>query len=57
MLQLNRKLNNKGRNVTLRMDAKYTDKDSKSISCRMPIFIWYRLLQVWIPHIRPTAII
>lgn len=32
MLQLNRKLNNKGRNVTLRMDAKYTDKDSKSIS-------------------------
>ena len=32
MLQLNRKFNNKGRNVTLRMDAKYTDKDSKSIS-------------------------
>lgn len=32
MFQLNRKLNNKGRNVTLRMDAKYTDKDSKSIS-------------------------
>ena len=32
MLQLNRKLNNKGRNVTLRMDAKYTGKDSKSIS-------------------------
>ena len=32
MLQLNRKLNNKGRNATLRMDAKYTDKDSKSIS-------------------------
>ena len=32
MLQLNRKLNNKGRNVTLRVDAKYTDKDSKSIS-------------------------
>lgn len=32
MLQLNRKLYNKGRNVTLRMDAKYTDKDSKSIS-------------------------
>ena len=32
MLQLNRKLNNKGRNVTLRMDAKYTDKNSKSIS-------------------------
>ena len=32
MLQLDRKLNNKGRNVTLRMDAKYTDKDSKSIS-------------------------
>ena len=32
MLQLNRKLNNKGRNVNLRMDAKYTDKDSKSIS-------------------------
>ena len=32
MLQLNRKLNNKGRYVTLRMDAKYTDKDSKSIS-------------------------
>lgn len=32
MLQLNRKLNNKGRNVTLRMDAKYTDKDNKSIS-------------------------
>ena len=32
MLQLNRKLNNKGRNVTLRMDAKYTDKDSRSIS-------------------------
>ena len=32
MLQLNRKLNNKGRDVTLRMDAKYTDKDSKSIS-------------------------
>lgn len=32
MLQLNRKLNNKGRNVTLRMDAKYTDKDSNSIS-------------------------
>ena len=32
MLQLNRKLNNKGRNVTLRMDAQYTDKDSKSIS-------------------------
>ena len=32
MLQVNRKLGNKGRNITLRMDAKYTDKDSKSIS-------------------------
>ena len=32
MLQINRKLGNKGRNITLRMDAKYTDKDSKSIS-------------------------
>ena len=32
MLQYNRKLNNKGRNVTLRMDARYTDSDSKSLS-------------------------
>ena len=32
MLQVNRKLGNKGRNVTFRVDAKYTDKDSKSIS-------------------------
>ena len=32
MLQFNRKLGNKGRNITLRVDAKYTDKDSKSIS-------------------------
>ena len=32
MLQINRKLGNKGRNITLRMDAKYTDNDSKSIS-------------------------
>ena len=32
MLQVNRKLGNKGRNITLRVDAKYTDKDSKSIS-------------------------
>ena len=32
MLQINRKLGNKGRNITFRMDAKYTDKDSKSIS-------------------------
>ena len=32
MLQINRKLGNKGRNITLRVDAKYTDKDSKSIS-------------------------
>ena len=32
MLQINRKLGNKGRNVTLRMDAKYTDNDSQSIS-------------------------
>ena len=32
MLQINRKLGNKGRNITLRMDAKYTDQDSKSIS-------------------------
>ena len=32
MLQVNRKLGNKGRNITLRMDAKYTDNDSKSIS-------------------------
>ena len=32
MLQINRKLGNKGRNVTFRVDAKYTDNDSKSIS-------------------------
>ena len=32
MLQVNRKLGNKGRNITFRMDAKYTDNDSKSIS-------------------------
>ena len=32
MLQFNRKLGNKGRNITLRVNAKYTDKDSKSIS-------------------------
>ena len=32
MLQYNRKLNNKGRNFTLRMDARYTDSDSKSLS-------------------------
>ena len=32
MLQVNRKLGNKGRNITLRMDARYTDQDSKSIS-------------------------
>ena len=32
MLQYNRKLGNKGRNVTLRMDAQYTDKDSENIS-------------------------
>ena len=32
MLQVNRKLGNKGRNITLRVDARYTDKDSKSIS-------------------------
>ena len=31
-LQVNRKLGNKGRNVTLRMDAQYTDKDNESIS-------------------------
>ena len=32
MLQFNRKLGNKGRNITFRVDAKYTDNDSKSIS-------------------------
>ena len=32
MLQINRKLGNKGRNITFRVDAKYTDNDSKSIS-------------------------
>ena len=32
MLQINRKLGNKGRNITFRVDAKFTDKDSKSIS-------------------------
>ena len=32
MLQINRKLGNKGRNITFRVDAKYADKDSKSIS-------------------------
>ena len=32
MLQVNRKLGNKGRNITFRVDAKYNDKDSKSIS-------------------------
>ncbi|MBR1464087.1 MAG: TonB-dependent receptor [Prevotella sp.] len=32
MLQLNRKLNNKGRNVTLRGDFSYGDADSKTIS-------------------------
>ena len=32
MLQMNRKLGNKGRNITFRVDAKYTDNDSKSIS-------------------------
>ena len=32
MLQINRKLGNKGRNITFRVDAQYTDKDSKSIS-------------------------
>ena len=32
MLQVNRKLGNNGRNITFRVDAKYTDNDSKSIS-------------------------
>ncbi len=32
MLQYNRKLGTKGRNFTLRMDAKYTDNDAESIS-------------------------
>ena len=32
MLQVNRKLGNKGRNITFRVYAKYTDNDSKSIS-------------------------
>ena len=32
MLQINRKLGNKGRNITFKVNAKYTDKDSKSIS-------------------------
>ena len=32
MLQLNRKLNSKGRNVTLRGDFSYTDGDSKQLS-------------------------
>ena len=32
MLQLNRRLNNKGRNVTLRGDFSYGDNDSKTIS-------------------------
>ena len=32
MLQFNRKLSSMGRNFTLRLDAKYTDNDSKSIS-------------------------
>ena len=32
MLQVNRKLGNKGRNINFRVDAKYTDNDSKSIS-------------------------
>ena len=32
MLQYNRKLNNKGRNLTLRADASYSKTDSKSIS-------------------------
>ena len=32
MLQINRKLGNKGRNITFRVNAKYTDNDSKSIS-------------------------
>ena len=32
MLQINRKLGNKGRNITFRVDAKYADNDSKSIS-------------------------
>ena len=34
MLQYNRKLNSQGRNITFRADAKYTDKDSKSISLK-----------------------
>lgn len=34
MLQYNRKLNSQGRNLTFRADAKYTDKDSKSISLK-----------------------
>lgn len=32
MLQINRRLNSMGRNVTLQMNARYTDSDSKSIS-------------------------
>ncbi len=32
MLQFNRKLGSKGRNFTLRMDAKYTNSDAESIS-------------------------
>ena len=32
MLQLNRKLGNRGRNVTLRGDFSYKDGDSKSLS-------------------------
>lgn len=32
MLQFNRKLGNKGRNITLRANVKYTDGDSKSLS-------------------------
>lgn len=32
MLQINRKLNSKGRNITLRADASYKDQDSESMS-------------------------
>ena len=32
MLQINRKLNNEGRNITLQLNAGYTNSDSKSLS-------------------------
>lgn len=55
-LQINRKLNNTGRNVTLRMGANYGESENKSLSTSNVHLYQVKTFSDSTPHIRRTDI-